>query len=163
MIAIEMIKNEESNSAINVTETEDQKKRRISNIAFSQLLPYSNNMLEFGLKPEDVYILVKRLSRKYCIEEPLVEAIVDNIKNSEFGNYKDIKFDEIKVVYDEVTIPEEEAKKANKREEEANAEEKKEEAKVEEKKEETPSSEEKKEETPSSEEKKDEKTEEKRE
>lgn len=84
MIDEEFQKNESSSKEVNDQETEQEKKRRISNIAFSQVLPYSNNMLDFRLDKKDILEVVESYIKKYDIEKDLAAAITDNINERKY-------------------------------------------------------------------------------
>ena len=57
MIQIEINKNEEINKRNNVNETPEEVKSRLSNIGFSQVLSYTNSMIEFQIDKEFMKIL----------------------------------------------------------------------------------------------------------
>jgi len=77
MIEKEKTKNEK----FSTNKDENEKKSNLKNIAFSNVFSYSNNMLEFNLKKDDIISLVEKLSKKYEIEKQMVDSIVDNINN----------------------------------------------------------------------------------
>ena len=77
MIEKEKTKNEK----FSTSKDENEKKSNLKNIAFSNVFSYSNNMLEFNLKKDDIISLVEKLSKKYEIEKEMVDSIVDNINN----------------------------------------------------------------------------------
>ena len=77
MIEKEKAKNEK----FSTSKDENEKKSNLKNIAFSNVFSYSNNMLEFNLKKDDIISLVEKLSKKYEIEKEMVDSIVDNINN----------------------------------------------------------------------------------
>ena len=58
---------------------------RYSNIVFSQLVPITNNMIDFGLDINDVEKIINPLVQKYNIKKELAESvssIIDDIKNN---------------------------------------------------------------------------------
>ena len=81
MIQNEISKNDEVNKKNNVNDTPEQMKSRLSNIGFSQVLSYSNTMLEFKILKEDISKIVDHFVKKYEIDPAMAEAIYDNIKN----------------------------------------------------------------------------------
>ena len=83
MIQNEITKNEEVNKKNNViNETQEEIKSRLSNIGFSQVLSYSNNMIEFKIDKKDITKIVDSFIKKYGIEESMAEAIYENIKST---------------------------------------------------------------------------------
>ena len=68
----------------NFTSTDVDTKKRISNIAFSQVLPYSNNMLDFKMDKKEILEVVEAFSKKYSIEKDLFDAIVNNVKERKY-------------------------------------------------------------------------------
>ena len=83
MIQNEIAKNEEVNKKNNViNETQEDIKSRLSNIGFSQVLSYSNNMIEFKIEKKDITKIVDSFIKKYGIEESMAEAIYENIKST---------------------------------------------------------------------------------
>ena len=80
MIQGELEKNQLMNNTIS-KETGEEKKKRISNIAFSQVLPYSNNMLDFKMDRNVILGVVNKFIEKYEIEKELAEPIVSNVKD----------------------------------------------------------------------------------
>ena len=81
MIQDEIKKNENINKKNNYVENEEQAKSRLSNIAFSQVLSYSNSMIEFMINKDDINKIVDNFVKKYGIEKQMAEAIYENIKN----------------------------------------------------------------------------------
>ena len=59
-------------------------KKRISNIAFSQVLPYSNNMLDFKIDKNEILEVVNKFIKQYNIEKDLEETIVNNVKERKY-------------------------------------------------------------------------------
>ena len=84
MIQIEFEKNESSNKEINAHETEEEKRRRISNIAFSQVLPYTNNMLDFKIDKSIILEVINSFVEKYKIEKEMADAIINNVKDRNY-------------------------------------------------------------------------------
>ena len=82
MIQKEIEKNEEIIKVENSKETLEERRLRISNISFSQLLSYTNNMLEFDIKKDIIKTLVDLFVKKYDIEKNMANIIYDNIDNS---------------------------------------------------------------------------------
>ena len=82
MIQGEIKKYETINKKIIETENEKDKKNRISNIAFSQVLSYSNNMIEFCIKKEEINSVIINFVNKYEIAPEMSEAIFENLKNT---------------------------------------------------------------------------------
>ena len=85
MIQREITKDDE----LNKDKDEKEKKSNIKNIVFSQVFSYSNNMVEFNIKQEDIISLVEKLSQKYEIEKEMVDSIIDNINNIEKNKIKE--------------------------------------------------------------------------
>ena len=77
MIEKEKTKNEK----FSTNKDEKEKKNNLKNIAFSNVFSYTNNMLDFNLKKDDIISLVEKLSKKYEIEKEMVDSIIDNINN----------------------------------------------------------------------------------
>ena len=77
-----MTKNEiEKNNKINkdnLVIDEIEKKKIISNVAFSQLLSFSNNMIEFKMDKNIIKHIIDKFAIKYEIEKSLVDAIYGN-------------------------------------------------------------------------------------
>ena len=82
MIQKEIEKNELIIKEENSKETLEERRLRISNISFSQLLSYTNNMLEFNIKKDIINNLADLFVKKYNIEKNMADMIYDNIKNS---------------------------------------------------------------------------------
>ena len=82
MIQKEIKKSEELNKNIIADETPEEKRKRISNISFTQLLSYANNMLEFQLNKEDVLKMVEFFVEKYNIESQMANTIYESINNT---------------------------------------------------------------------------------
>ncbi len=74
-----MIKKEiEKNNKINKNNDENEQKKISSNAGFSQLLSYSNNMVEFKIDKDIIKHIIDKFAIKYDIEKNLVEAIYAN-------------------------------------------------------------------------------------
>lgn len=71
----------EMNNATISNETNEEKKQRISNICFSQMLPLTNNMIEFFIKRDIVKKTVDTFAKKYDIDEKTLQMIYENIDN----------------------------------------------------------------------------------
>ena len=80
MIQMEFERSEKDNKEIISHESEEDKKKRISNIAFSQVLPYTNNMLDFKMDKNVILEVISKFVKEYNIEKDLEEAIVNNVK-----------------------------------------------------------------------------------
>ena len=79
MILREITKNEE----INKNKDEKEKKSNNKNIVFSQVFSYTNNMVEFSIKKEDIISLVENFCKKYEIEKEMTDSIIENVNNLE--------------------------------------------------------------------------------
>ena len=77
-----------------VNESPEEIKSRLSNIGFSQVLSYSNNMLEFQIDKNDIIKVVDIFVKKYGIDPAMAEAIYGNIKTESTpeGNEEDEQF-----------------------------------------------------------------------
>ena len=64
--------------------SDEEGKKRISNIAFSQVLPYSNNMLDFKIDKNEILEVVNKFIKQYNIEKDLEETIVNNVKERKY-------------------------------------------------------------------------------
>jgi len=87
MTEIEIKNSEKSIKKYNLSEK--HKKNAMNNIGFSQLLTYSQNMLEIGINKEDVISLVKKFTDKYEVSKEYFNTIMDNI-----NNFKNMTVDE---------------------------------------------------------------------
>jgi hypothetical protein len=79
MIQGELEKNKLMNNTIS-KESDEERKKRISNIAFSQVLPYSNNMLDFHMDRNIILSVVNKFIEKYDVEKELADPIISNVK-----------------------------------------------------------------------------------
>ncbi len=75
----EITKNEE----INKNKDEKEIKSNNKNIVFSQVFSYTNNMVEFNIKKEDIISLVEKFCKKYGIEKEMANSIIENVNNLE--------------------------------------------------------------------------------
>ena len=82
MIQKDIEKYEEINNDSKTKETLEERKLRISNICFSQLLPYTNNMREFYIKKDIIRNIVDLFVKKYDVDKNMANIIYDNIENS---------------------------------------------------------------------------------
>ena len=89
----EISKSEQINKKNNLNETTKEFKNRLSNIAFSQVLSYSNSMIEFKINKEDIIRVVDIFVKKYEIEPALAETIYENIKNSKKDEEEDAEIE----------------------------------------------------------------------
>ena len=85
MIQKEITKNDE----INKNKDEKEKKSNNKNIVFSQVFSYTNNMAEFNIKIEDIISLIEKFSKKYEIEQEMVNSIIDNVNNIQKNKKKE--------------------------------------------------------------------------
>ena len=76
----EISKTEKINKKNNIKETPTDIKKRLSNIGFSQVLSYTNSMIEFKINIEDIFKVVDTFVKKYGIDPTMAEAIYENIK-----------------------------------------------------------------------------------
>lgn len=60
-------------------ETSDQRRERQSQVCISQLLTFSENMIDFGLSKEEIDKIIKRKIEKFEIIESLVQIINEHI------------------------------------------------------------------------------------
>ena len=118
---------------------EKEKKKIISNAGFSQLLSYSNNMIEFKIEKDVIKKIIDKFSIKYQIEKSLIDAIYANTGISGEVDMNAYNPEEDKDKFDFFNIND------NKKEEDKKEEEKKEENKKEDKKEENTKDDDKKE------------------
>ena len=84
MIQNEISKNDEVKKKDNVHETTDEIKSRLSNIGFSQVLSYSNTMIEFKILKDDINKIADIFIKKYEIEQSMAEIIYENIKSTPY-------------------------------------------------------------------------------
>lgn len=84
MIKKEFARNETSNKEIISKETEEERKKRVSNIAFSQVLPYTNNMLEFKMDKDIILQVIDKYVQEYEIEKDAADAIITNVTSTQY-------------------------------------------------------------------------------
>lgn len=84
MVQEEIKKNEIFSKELIAQEDEEQKRVRISNIAFSQVLPYSNHMLDFKIDKKIILETVNQFVKKYNILKEFEEAIIINVKERNY-------------------------------------------------------------------------------
>ena len=150
----------------NVEIDEKEKKKIISNVGFSQLLSYANNMKEFNMDKNIIKHVVDKFAVKYEIEKSLVDAIyantgitgeIDmNAYNPEEDKLEEENKNEENKVNEENKNEENKVNEEKKEEDKSNEEKKGEEKKEEEKSNEENKNDEKKEEEKNVEEKKEE-------
>ena len=112
MIQKEIEHNE--NSKI-INKTEKQKINTLSNICFSQLLPYCQNMYEFGIPKKDIRAICQKFIDKYKIKKDFADTLINTINNCQNISFEDeivdgkkeIKLNENKEVK-EINSPKEE-------------------------------------------------------
>ena len=92
MIQKDIKSNEENNS--NIIMTEKRKKSAISNVCFSQLLPYSQNMFEIGISKEDILSICKKFIDKYRLKKEFADTIINNLNN--LKKEEEIKIEDLK-------------------------------------------------------------------
>ena len=81
MIQSEIQRNKSVNPILN-NESENETKRKISNIGFSQLLPFSSNMKDFGIEKNVILEIIDEFINKYNIENNFAEIIRSNINQN---------------------------------------------------------------------------------
>ena len=98
MIELEIIKNEKIGKNENMKESTEQRKIRIDNIIFSQILSYTNIMIEFSLDKEEIIKIADFYIKKHNIEKSLKDVLIENIKNTPYpskeeDNEEDFEFE----------------------------------------------------------------------
>lgn len=73
MIKKEAEKNKEKN--------ENKQKENIKKIAVTQIFNYSDNMIDFNIKNDEIYNLIEKLSKKYEIDKEDYDSIISTIKD----------------------------------------------------------------------------------
>ena len=58
------------------------RQRTLANVGFSQILPYTQNMLDLNFSKEQVTEIAKKFIEKYKLEDSFAEVIYNNIKES---------------------------------------------------------------------------------
>ena len=90
------IENNESSKISN--KTEKQKINTLSNIGFSQLLPYCQNMYEFGIPKKDIKTICQKFIDKYKIKKDYADTLINNINNCQNISFEDEIIDEKKEI-----------------------------------------------------------------
>ena len=67
---------------------EQNTKYKIKNILSSQLIPFCDNMLDFGMSSENIYKIIGPVMDKYKIKDDLKNVIDDLIKSREIDSNK---------------------------------------------------------------------------
>ena len=75
MIIEEIYKNNEITKYNSLNENEEEKIVRLSNIAFSQLLSYTNNMMEFKINKSLIIVIIDEFVKQYKINENYSDSI----------------------------------------------------------------------------------------
>jgi hypothetical protein len=73
-------KNEANAEKQGISNSENVRKKRFSNVCFSQLLTYTVNMLEFGMDRKSVDSMVEKYSQKYGVTKDLIDTIIASIE-----------------------------------------------------------------------------------
>ena len=107
----------------------DEINRKISNIGFSQLVPYSSNMIDFGIEKDKILEVIDEFVIKFNIQKNFADIIKSNIENDKDGN--DLEHKNMIIEDENEEMKKEEVKKEEEKKEEK-IEEKKEEIKEEE-------------------------------
>ena len=66
-----------------IKNNEKDKRNVFNQIVFTQLMNYSNSMLEFNINKNDISSLVEKISKKYQIKKEDCEAILNNINKTD--------------------------------------------------------------------------------
>ena len=82
MIQKEIKKNEEISKDAIEKETLEERRARISNIGFTQLLSYANNMIEFYIKKDEIKKMIDLFIKKYDIEKNIANMIYETVENT---------------------------------------------------------------------------------
>mgnify|MGYP006873039706 CR=1 FL=1 len=82
MIQKEIKKNEEISKDSIEKESLEDRRLRISNIGFTQLLSYANNMIEFYVKKETIKQMLDLFIKKYDIEKNMADMIYETVENT---------------------------------------------------------------------------------
>ena len=67
---------------------EQKTKYKIKNILSSQLIPFCDNMLDFGMSAENIYKIIEPVMDKYEIKDDLKNVIDDLIKSRQSDSNK---------------------------------------------------------------------------
>ena len=89
MMKNELKRNNLENFNDNNNKNNDEINRKISNICFSQLVPYTSNMVEIGIKKEKILEIIDEFVVKYNIQKKFVDIIKNNIENNKNENNKE--------------------------------------------------------------------------
>ena len=87
MIQKEIKNNEQTTKKFNFSEK--LKKNALSNIGFSQLLPLTQNMHEFGIPKEKILSICQKYIDKYGVKEEYSETLINNINNCSNINFEE--------------------------------------------------------------------------
>ena len=93
MMIQEEIKNNEQ-TAKKYKYNEKLKKNALSNIGFSQLLPLTQNMYEFGIPKEKILSICQKYIDKYGVKKEYSETLINNIKNCSNIDFEEEIIDE---------------------------------------------------------------------
>ena len=81
-------------------ESETQKKDRLSQVYVSQMYTFSQNMVEFDLKKDDIYRIIDKTAEKYDVIDTYKTTIYDNVvENFEKKPKNDLKIEEDEISY----------------------------------------------------------------
>ena len=81
-------------------ESETQKKDRLSQVYVSQMYTFSQNMVEFDLKKDDIYRIIDKTAEKYDVIDTYKKTIYDNVvENLEKKPKNDLKIEEDEISY----------------------------------------------------------------
>ena len=81
-------------------ESEAQKKDRLSQVYVSQMYTFSQNMVEFDLKKDDIYRIIDKTAEKYNVIDTYKTTIYDNVvENFEKKPKNDLKIEEDEISY----------------------------------------------------------------
>ena len=83
MIEEEFNKTERIEKKVNIKSSEQNTKYIITNVLSSQLIPFSDNMYEFGMSVENIYKIINPIMDKYQVKNELKDTIDDIIKSKQ--------------------------------------------------------------------------------
>lgn len=83
MIEEEFNKTERIEKKVNIKSSEQNTKYIITNVLSSQLIPFSDNMYEFGMSVENIYKIINPIMDKYRVKNELKDTIDDLIKSKQ--------------------------------------------------------------------------------
>lgn len=83
MIEEEFNKTERIEKKVNIKSSEQNTKYIITNVLSSQLIPFSDNMYEFGMSVENIYKIINPIMDKYQVKNELKDTIDDLIKSKQ--------------------------------------------------------------------------------